>query len=52
MANAGPANYLPITEGGTKAVNTAAAYKIASTQLLVLHQVNGIGRVYAGVIHV
>jgi hypothetical protein len=31
MANAGPANYLPITEGGTKAVNTAAAYKIANS---------------------
>ena len=31
MANAGPANYLPITEGGTKAVNAAAAYKIANS---------------------
>ena len=31
MANAGPANYLPITEGGIKAVNTAAAYKIANS---------------------
>ena len=31
MANAGPTNYLPITEGGTKAVNTAAAYKIANS---------------------
>ena len=31
MANAGTANYLPITEGGTKAVNTAAAYKIANS---------------------
>lgn len=31
MANAGPSNYLPITEGGTKAVNTAAAYKIANS---------------------
>ena len=33
MANAGPANYLPITEGGTKAVNTAAAYKIANSTI-------------------
>jgi len=31
MANAGPANYLPISEGGTKAVNTDAAYKIANS---------------------
>jgi len=33
MANAGPANYLPITEGGTKAVNAAAAYKIANSTI-------------------
>jgi len=31
MANAGPTNYLPITEGGTKAVNDAAVYKIANS---------------------
>jgi len=33
MANAGSSNYLPITEGGTKAVNTAAAYKIANSSI-------------------
>jgi len=31
MANAGPTNYLTISEGGTKAVNTDAAYKIANS---------------------
>jgi len=33
MANAGPSNYLPLTEGGTKAVNDAAAYKIANSTI-------------------
>ena len=33
MANAGAGKYLPITEGGTKAVNAAAAYKIANSTI-------------------
>jgi len=33
MTNAGSANYLTVTEGGTKGVNAAAAYKISNSSI-------------------